>query len=558
MRLSCHRSQNRTDRSQLCGLRNARRWRQWDQHEDQQQDETMGTASGIHHITMITRKVQSNVDFYAGFLGLRLVKRTAGFEDAMQLHLLYGDYAASPGSLLTFLVWEDGAHGRVGYGQTLEVSLAIDPTSIGFWLTRALQAGIRTEGPMEEFGEPVIRLKDPDGAIIKLVGTTLFEAPEPHDAAGIPQDHAIRRIRGATVLSEVPEETEAFLKQHFGYVPATKQGSIQRMSSSIGDIIDVRDATGFWSSAPGTGTVDHIAFRARDMEELNATLSGLKSLNSTVTNAHDRKYFHSLYVREPGGVLIEMATDAPGMTVDEPLETLGTQLFIPPLFMKDEDDVRVALPQFSMPGQERVIYRDLPFVHRFYTPEKPDGSVIVLLHGSGGSETSLMALAHQANPHATLLGVRGRSTEEEIARWFRRFDDGTFDQKDIAFEAEAFAAFMEDAIRVYGIDRANLRFIGHSNGANFLAAFFALHPHCAASALLLRPMPVLTDWPKATLSGHDVQLVAGEMDRHRDKATELQQLLAASGAQASVVTTAHGHDLGLADVQIAREWMRKS
>lgn len=518
----------------------------------------MGTASGIHHITMITRKVQSNVDFYAGFLGLRLVKRTAGFEDAMQLHLLYGDYAASPGSLLTFLVWEDGARGRVGYGQTLEVSLAIDPASIGFWLTRALQAGIRTEGPMDEFGEPVIRLKDPDGAIIKLVGTTLFEAPEPHDAAGIPREHAIRRIRGATVLSEVPEETEAFLSRHFGYVPAVKQGSIQRMTSSIGDIIDVRDATGFWSSAPGTGTVDHIAFRARDMEELNTTLSGLKSLNSTVTNSHDRKYFHSLYVREPGGVLIETATDAPGMTVDEPLETLGTQLFIPPLFMKDEDDVRVALPQFAMPGEERVIYRDLPFVHRFYTPEKPDGSVIVLLHGSGGSETSLMPLAHQANPHATLLGVRGRSTEEDIARWFLRFGDGTFDQRDIASEAEAFAAFMEDAVRVYDIDRASMRFIGHSNGANFLAAFFALHPDCAAKALLLRPMPVLTEWPKAALSGHDMRLVAGETDRYRDKATELQQLLSASGADASVVTTAHGHDLGLEDVKIARVWMGKS
>ncbi len=358
----------------------------------------MTSALGIHHITMITRKVQANVDFYAGFLGLRLVKRTAGFEDAMQLHLLYGDYAASPGSLMTFLVWEDGGQGRVGYGQTLEVSLAIDPASIGFWLTRALQAGVHTEGPMEEFGEPVIRLKDPDGIIIKLVGTGAFPEAQPHDAPGIPLEHAIRRIRGATVLSEVPEETESFLSNYFGYARQDKQGAIRRMSSEAGDIIDVRDATGFWSSAPGTGTVDHIAFRAKDMDELDETLKRLKSLNSSTTNAHDRKYFHSLYVREPGGVLIEMATDAPGMTIDEPLERLGEELFIPPLFMRDEEDVRVALPQFSMPGEERVIYRDLPFIHRFHTPADPDGSTIVLLHGSGGSETSLMALAHRANP----------------------------------------------------------------------------------------------------------------------------------------------------------------
>ena len=516
----------------------------------------MTSSLGIHHITMITRKVQSNVDFYAGFLGLRLVKRTAGFEDAMQLHLFYGDHAASPGSLLTFLVWEDGGQGRVGYGQTLEVSLAIDPASIGFWLTRALQAGIRTEGPMEEFREPVIRLKDPDGAIVKLVGTHAFETATPHEAQGIPLEHAIRRIRGATVLSEVPEETEAFLARHFGYVATTKHGSIQRMASSVGDIIDVRDATGFWSSAPGTGTVDHIAFRAKDNEDLNATLAGLKSLNSTVTNAHDRKYFASLYVREPGGVLIEMATDAPGMTLDEPLETLGEQLFIPPLFMKDEDDVRVALPQFGLPGEERVIYRDLPFVHRFYTPEKPDGSVIVLLHGSGGSETSLMPLAHQASPNATLLGVRGRSTEEDMARWFRRFEDGTYDQKDVAAEAEAFAAFLDDALHVYGMAVDKLRFVAHSNGANFLAAFFALHPGLAADALLLRPLPVLTEWPQADLSGKRLLLAAGERDRHREKAEALQQLLTASGAEATVQILSHGHELGLEDVELAKQWVK--
>ncbi|UHS60852.1 VOC family protein [Agrobacterium vaccinii] len=516
----------------------------------------MTSALGIHHITMITRKVQANVDFYVGFLGLRLVKRTAGFEDAMQLHLLYGDAQATPGSLLTFLVWEDGAQGRVGYGQTLEVALAIHPASIGFWLTRALQAGVRTEGPMEEFGEPVIRLKDPDGIILKLVGTTAFEDSVPNVAQGIPPEHAIRRIRGATVLSEVPEETESFLAQHFGYVHTAQSGSIRRTVSTSGDIIDVRDATGFWSSAPGTGTVDHIAFRARDMDELNRTLEALKSRNSSPTNAHDRKYFASLYVREPGDVLIEMATDLPGMTVDEPLETLGEKLFIPPLFMRDEEDVRVALPQFGMPGEERVIYRDLPFIHRFHTPADPDGSTIVLLHGSGGSETSLMALAHTANPRATLLGVRGRSTEEDIARWFRRFSDLSFDEKDIASEAEAFAAFIEGALRAYDPDRAKLSFIGHSNGANFLAAFFALYPEFAQDALLLRPMAVLADWPQSDLSGKRFTLAAGETDRHKERTLALREHLAASGAQVAVNVLPHGHELGLEDVELAKQWAK--
>lgn len=514
----------------------------------------MTSALGIHHITMITRKVQANVDFYVGFLGLRLVKRSAGFEDAMQLHLFYGDHAATPGSLMTFLVWEDGGQGRVGYGQTLEVSLAIDPGSIGFWLTRALSAGIRTEGPMEEFGEPVIRLKDPDGIILKLVGTHAFPQATPHVAPGIPLEHAIRRIRGATMLSEVPEETESFLQRYFGYERLGHNGSIRRLGSASGDIVDVRDAAGFWSSAPGTGTVDHIAFRARDMDDLNETLKELKSLNSSTTNAHDRKYFSSLYVREPGNVLIEMATDAPGMALDEPAETLGEQLFIPPLFMRDEEDVRVALPQFSMPGEERVIYRDLPFVHRFYTPKDADGSTILLLHGSGGSETSLMSLAHRANPRATLLGVRGRSTEEDIARWFRRFSSTSFDQKDIASEAEAFAAFIEGAISAYGLDWQRLSFIGHSNGANFLAAFFALYPQFARNALLLRPMPVLEPWPLSDLAGKQLTLAAGTKDRHGSETEHLKARLEGNGAAVQIRHLPLGHELGLEDVELARQW----
>lgn len=511
--------------------------------------------AGIHHITMIARKVQANVDFYAGFLGLRLVKRTAGFEDAMQLHLIYGDHSASPGSLVTFLIWEDGGQGRVGHGQTLEVSLAIDPASIGFWLTRALTAGIRTEGPMEEFGEPVIRLKDPDGIIVKLCGTTAFAEADPHDAPGIPREHAVRRIRGATMLSEAQDETQSFLSRYFGYVFTQQQGAIRRMISASGDIIDVRDATGFWSSAPGTGTVDHIAFRARNDDELNSVHAELKKLNSSVTNAHDRKYFASLYVREPGGVLIEMATDGPGMTIDEAPDRLGEALFIPPDFEADAEAARVSLPQFAMPGDERVIYRELPFVHRFYTPQQPDGSVLILLHGSGGSETSLMPLAAKAAPNATLLGVRGRSTEEGIARWFRRFGNSSFDQNDIAREAEAFAAFVEGAIAAYGLDVKKLRFIGHSNGANFLAAFFALHPQFSADTLLLRAMPVLEHWPAADLSGCKILLSAGETDKYRDQTVRLSEILSDAGAETQLETVPHGHDIGASDIELAKSWL---
>lgn len=515
-------------------------------------------VAGIHHITLITRKVQANVDFYVGFLGLRLVKRTGGFEDATQLHLLYGDTLGSPGSLITFLVWEDGSPGRAGFGQVGEISVAIDPLSIGFWLTRALSFGLRPEGPADEFGDPVLRLKDPDGVILKLVGTNALQASAPWTGENILGEHAIRRIHGATLFAETPDVTQAFLHDHFGYRHLTTRGSIRRMVSDVDDVIDIRDATGFWSSAPGTGTVDHVAFRARDDAELQAVRAALQTKEAWPTTTHDRKYFRSLYVREPGRILFELATDAPGMLIDEDEVTLGTKLFVPDGDAARKEELTVLMPQFSMPGEPRVIYRDLPFVHRFYTPDDPDGSVFVLLHGSGANETTVMPIAHQVDPRATLLGVRGRAAEEGLPRWFRRITPFTFDQADIVAEAEAFAAFIEGAARAYGLDAAQLVYIGYSNGANLINAMLSLHPHLIRRAVLLRSMPVLDDRPPADMSDADVLIISGETDDYGRYAEELRQQLAGSGANVELEFVQHGHELTDDDVPIIQAWLERT
>ncbi|MGY5808284.1 VOC family protein [Rhizobium sp. LEGMi198b] len=515
-------------------------------------------VAGIHHITLITRKVQANVDFYAGFLGLRLVKRTGGFEDATQLHLIYGDAIGSPGSLVTFLVWEDGSPGRPGVGQVGEISLAIDPMSIGFWLTRALSAGLKPEGPSEEFGEPVLRLKDPDGVIIKLVGVGELQSAAPWASDKIPPEHAIRRIRGATLFSETPEETQKLLLEHFGYRLQAVDGAISRLISEPGDIIDIRDARGFWASAPGTGTVDHVAFRASDDAELQAVRTALQAINSWPTAMHDRKYFRSLYVREPGRILFELATDAPGMLIDEDEATLGTRLFAPDDKPERLAELSVILPQFSMPGEPRVIYRDLPFVHRFFTPEEPDGTVFILLHGSGASETSLMPIAHKIDPRATLLGVRGRALEEGSPRWFRRITPFSFDQADIASEAEAFAAFIDGAIRTYDLDPERIVYIGYSNGANLINAMLSLQPHLIRRAVLLRSMAALTDPPPADMSNADVLIIAGEKDDYGHHAQPLAERLNAGGATMNQQTIPYGHELTDADVPIIQAWLKRS
>ena len=505
-------------------------------------------STGIHHVTGITRRVQANVDFYTGFLGLRLVKRTGGYEDAEQLHLFYGDALGSPGSVITFLVWEDGAPGRIGHGQVAEIALAVPPDSIGDWLTRAMTARIPVEGPSREFGETVLRLKDPDGVIVKLVGADMPAA------APLPDPIAPTRLRAVTLFTEKPDETRDFLAR-FGYTSKASEGAIRRLASDS-DVIDIRDATGFFAGIPGTGILDHVAFRAADVDAVRQMRLALKGTDAT--SVHDRKYFMSLYVRDPAGILLEYATDAPGFTVDEAPEDLGKTLFVPPHDAARADDLRVILPQFALPGEERTPMRDLHFVHRFHRPETADGSTIILLHGTGGNETDLMPLAHRLAPDATLLGVRGRSTEEGINRWFRRFDATTYDQADIRAEAEAFAAFVADAVRSYGLDPARMTFLGYSNGANLLGAILQLYPDTLHQAVLLRGLQVLEDAPVLAadaLAGHRVLMLNGARDPYAAMAPALEQALRRGGADLDSQTLPAGHELSAEDLARASAWL---
>jgi len=511
-------------------------------------------TSGIHHVTLITGDVQANVDFYAGFLGLRLVKRTGGYEDARQLHLFYGDHAASPGSLVTFLVWQGGSSGQAGAGQVSEIALAVAPGAIGYWLERALTHQIKVEGTGQEFGETVLRLRDPDNVLVKLVSASLPALDMP--ASDIPPEQRIRRIRGVTLLSEVQEETSAFLGR-FGFRPDAVDGPVQRLVSDIGDVVDVRDAAGFWPGAPGTGTIDHVAVRAVDGKEVEAMEAELRRRNSSLTNLHDRHYFTSLYVREPGNVLIEMASDGPGFTLDETLDELGTTLFMPP-DTPDPEAMKVMLPQFGLPGEERVIYRDLIYKHRFFTPETPDGSTLVLLHGTGGDEADLMPMAHRAAPLATLLGLRGRSTESGSRRWFRSLGPSIFDQKDIRFESGALNAFFEEAQAAYGLDADKIAALGYSNGANLLAAAMLLHPEMVRRAILLRPAMVLDAAPETDLGGASILLVLGADDAFRAQGEKLAEALAAAGADVTTRVVAGGHMLGDEDAPAIADWLAQA
>jgi phospholipase/carboxylesterase len=213
------------------------------------------------------------------------------------------------------------------------------------------------------------------------------------------------------------------------------------------------------------------------------------------------------------------------------------------------------LPQFGLPGEERITYRDLDFVHRIHMPEIPDGSTLVLLHGSGGSEVDLFPLARKVAPNAMLIGVRGRSTEEGVARFFRRFSMMRFDQKDIISEAEAFAAFAGDIRQAYGVDPSRTVFLGNSNGANMLGAVMQLYPGLVRKAVLLRPMNVLEEPIESNLSETKILSISGSDDLYASYATELESKLTSAGADVTAKQIKAGHAIDQADVDLIRQWL---
>lgn len=504
-------------------------------------------ATGIHHVTSITADVQANVDFYMGFLGLNLVKQTGGFEDAEQLHLFYGAPDGRPGTLISFMVWEATGRGRTGLGQVSEVSFAVPMDSLGEWMMRAISARIPAEGPFKEFGESVLRLKDPDGLIIKLVAS---EA-----ALGTGSVTAPCYIRGVTILSDRAEDTAQFLS-NYGYEPHKVEGGITRLKSET-DVVDVHGVTGFVPSVKGAGVPDHVAFRAPDVDALKALNEKLKDQGATMQR--DLQYFTSFYVREPGGLLIEYATDLPGMTVNEPAGQLGQSVVFPPEIMFFLiDDMKIKLPQFSRPGEMRGPKRDLPFVHRFYWPEDPDGSTIVLLHGSSGDETELMPLAHKLNPRAAILGVRARATEELNLRWFRRLPEGGFDQGDIRDEAAAFNAFLAGAIRGYALDADDLMLLGYSTGADMVGAVAQLYPDSVPKAVMMRGQQVLHDGAGEQGGNGQLLILSGADDllAQSEASQALKATLERSGHSVSHQTLSAGHWMVDADRAAISEWLK--
>jgi glyoxalase family protein len=310
---------------------------------------------GIHHVTAICGDPQRNLDYYVGFLGLRLVKKTVNFDDPGSYHLYYGDGVGSPGTIMTFFAWilppTVTAKGRPGTGQVTTTSFRIPASSLNFWVDRCASAAIDFAGPEVVHGEQVLTLADPDGLRVELVARGADEPIAPWSDGPVPVQHAIRGFSGASLCVERFEETSQLLTTSMGMREVASEGSRWRFQIGAGtsasiDLVSQPEAE---PGRTGIGTVHHIAWRTPSPETQLALRAELVGLGLDVTAVLDRQYFESVYFREPGGVLFEIATDQPGFTVDEPGDELGRSLKLPPWLEPRRERIEARLPTLRLP-----------------------------------------------------------------------------------------------------------------------------------------------------------------------------------------------------------------
>ena len=306
--------------------------------------------TGLHHVTAIAGDPQRNLDFYTGVLGMRLVKRSVNQDAPDTYHLFYADAEGHPGSDLTFFPWPDLPPGKRGVGLTNEVALAVPPGTLGWWSERLRSAGLRTEEPTRWFGEPVLPFTDPDG-----LGLALVETADPREFtawADSPVDPS-RQIRGLHAVRMAQRSlapTARFLLEGLGFSAAGEEKGWHRFTAGDGgsgravDIQVLPDAQrGEW----GVGSVHHIAWRVPDGQTQRSVRGDVGLAGARPTEVIDRFWFQSVYFREPGGALFEVATDGPGFTVDESPETLGERLILPPWLEPRRAEIERGLPRLT-------------------------------------------------------------------------------------------------------------------------------------------------------------------------------------------------------------------
>ncbi|SDM50897.1 ring-cleaving dioxygenase [Allokutzneria albata] len=312
------------------------------------------STSGLHHVTAIGGDPNRNVDFYLRTLGLRLVKTTVNFDDNGTYHLYYGDSSGKPGTLMTFFPWPDAPKGRIGTGQASTTAFSVPEASIGWWKQHLEETGVEVSRIRNSDNEDTLTFRDPDGLVLSLVAHPQGDPREPWDTALVPAQHAIRGLHSVTLSVTREDETAAMLTDDLGLRFLHQDGNRLRFEAGdggAGALVDVLVTPNAPRGLTAAGTVHHVAWRVPDEQTQVSWREELVDKGVNVTSIMDRQYFRSIYFREPGGTLLEVATDTGGFDIDEPLLELGRALKLPPWLEPRREQIEAMLPVLDLPKE---------------------------------------------------------------------------------------------------------------------------------------------------------------------------------------------------------------
>jgi glyoxalase family protein len=311
------------------------------------------SVHGIHHVTCIAGNAQENLDFYVALLGMRLVKKSVNQDDPGTYHLFYADRVGNPGTDFTFFPWPNMEPGRLGIGLTVETSFAIPPGSLQYWQERLDERGVEHSAPESRFGEATLAFQDPHGLQLALVETDDERQSVPWENSLVPAECQLRGMHAVRLWERQLGPTEAVLTQLMGFTHLGSEDGWQRYGAEgggSGKLIEIKELPEERRGEWGTGSVHHVAWRVHDSEEQMQLREMLLQGGLRPTHQIDRFWFKSVYYKEPGGVLFELATDGPGFDRDEDMEHLGEQLILPPWLEGQRREIELALPSLEMPG----------------------------------------------------------------------------------------------------------------------------------------------------------------------------------------------------------------
>ena len=307
---------------------------------------------GLHHITAISSDPQKTLDFYTKILGLRLIKLTVNYDDPSTYHIYFGDEIGHPGTVLTFFPWPGQPSGRKGAGQATTTSFSVPRESIPHWKDRFNSHGVSSQAPHNRFGDTVLSFEDQDGQGLDLVGVDKIEGRTGWTQGPVPKEHAIRGFHSVTLLEKVLERTETVLVDTLGFRQVGEEEDRFRYEAGkrrAGTIVDILSRPKAQRGFVSVGTVHHVAFRASDDAHQKDLRKEIVKADLNVTPVINRNYFQSIYFREHGGVLFEVATDQPGFAIDESPEQLGTHLALPWWLENSRAEIEKNLTPVSLP-----------------------------------------------------------------------------------------------------------------------------------------------------------------------------------------------------------------